>query len=147
MSNKNYHPPSHTTEHILNRTMVNMFGTVRSVSTHLEKKKSKCDYPLPEALTKEQVTAVEQQVNSILQQDVPVTEKFVNADEIPPEIDVSKLPPGALDAPVRLICIGDYDVCPCIGAHVSRTSEIKGVFRIISSTYENGIERIRWTVK
>lgn len=36
----------HTCEHILNRTMVNMFGCPRSRNAHVEKKKSKCDYIL-----------------------------------------------------------------------------------------------------
>jgi misacylated tRNA(Ala) deacylase len=41
---KNYDPEMHTAEHILNGTMVQMFGTGRAFSAHLEKKKSKCDY-------------------------------------------------------------------------------------------------------
>ena len=35
----------HTAEHILNGTMVRMFGCPRSRNAHIERKKSKCDYP------------------------------------------------------------------------------------------------------
>ena len=44
--NKAEYEPAHTAEHILNRTMVNMFGCPRSRNAHVERKKSKCDYIL-----------------------------------------------------------------------------------------------------
>lgn len=37
---KDYHRPMHTAEHILNQTMVRMFGCARSANAHIEKKKS-----------------------------------------------------------------------------------------------------------
>lgn len=44
--NKEEYPPMHTAEHILNGTMVKMFGCPRSRNAHIERKKSKCDYLL-----------------------------------------------------------------------------------------------------
>ncbi len=44
MSEKQYDPRMHTAEHILNQTMVRMFGCGRSFNSHIERKKSKCDY-------------------------------------------------------------------------------------------------------
>ena len=46
--NKQEYPPMHTAEHILNQTMVRMFGCPRSKNAHIERKKSKCDYELQE---------------------------------------------------------------------------------------------------
>ena len=54
--------PMHTAEHILNGTMVKMFGCRRAQSSHIERKKSKCDYDLPQQLTPEEVQAVENKV-------------------------------------------------------------------------------------
>jgi Ser-tRNA(Ala) deacylase AlaX len=59
-------------------------------------------------------------------------------------VDLSKLPEDASDT-LRIVRIGDYDTCACIGAHVSNTSEI-GEFKIISHSYENGVWRLRWKV-
>ncbi|MCH5237954.1 MAG: hypothetical protein J1E95_09170 [Muribaculaceae bacterium] len=42
---------------------------------------------------------------------------------------------------VRVIKIGDYDECLCAGSHVRRTSEI-GNFRITSTRYQDGVQRI-----
>ena len=57
--NKAEYPPMHTAEHILNQTMVRMFGCPRSKNAHIERKKSKCDYELPEEPTAEIMAEVE----------------------------------------------------------------------------------------
>ena len=41
-------------------------------------------------------------------------------------VDLSKLQKDASET-LRIIRIGDYDACACIGAHVSHTSEV-GIF-------------------
>lgn len=75
--NKEEYPPMHTAEHILNATMVRLFGCPRSRNAHIERKKSKCDYQLPEAPTPEQVTEIERQVNEVIHRNLPVTIDFV----------------------------------------------------------------------
>ena len=143
--NKQEYPPMHTAEHILNRTMVEMFGCPRSRNAHIERKKSKCDYELPEEPTAEQLAAVEAKVNEVIARALPVTEEFVARAEVPAEVDVSKLP-GDVSETLRLVRVGDYDVCACIGAHVANTSEI-GTFKIISHDYESGRLRLRFKLQ
>ena len=53
---------------------------------------------------------------------------------------MSRLPEGASDT-VRVVHVGDYDECLCARTHVKRTSEI-GRFRITSSRYQDGVQRI-----
>lgn len=134
--------PMHTTEHILNQTMVRMFGCGRSRNAHIERKKSKCDYTLPCAPSQEQITAIEQQVNSVIAQCMPVTIEFVTRENIPDGVDLSKLPTEASET-LRIVRVGDYDICACIGTHVGNTSEI-GRFKIISHSFENGTLRLRF---
>mgnify|MGYP001755504352 FL=1 len=57
--------PMHTTEHIVNRTMVNLFGCERAVSAHIERKKSKLDFALPTCPTKEEINRIEKIVNEL----------------------------------------------------------------------------------
>ena len=131
--NKQEYPPMHTAEHILNGTMVRMFGCPRSRNAHIERKKSKCDYQLPQAPTEAEVKAIEDKVNEVINRHLAVSIEFVDRDHIPPEVDLSKLPADASET-LRLVRIGDYDVCACVGAHVSNTSEI-APFKIISHDY------------
>ena len=142
--NKQEYPPAHTAEHILNQTMVRMFGCTRSRVNHIERKKSKCNYDLTVCPTEEQIREVEATVNRIIAADMEVTERYVTRAEVPAEIDLSKLPVGASDT-LRLVYVGDYDVCPCLGAHVKRTSEI-GSFRISSTSFTDGNFRIVFRV-
>lgn len=140
--NKQEYPPMHTAEHILNQTMVRMFGCPRSKNTHIERKKSKCDYLLEACPTDEQVAAIEAQVNKIIAAALPVTISFVSKEEAASLVDLSKLPEDVSDT-LRIVRVGEYDACACIGAHVENSKEI-GQFRIISHSFENGIWRVRF---
>ena len=143
--NKEEYPPMHTAEHILNATMVRLFGCPRSKNAHIERKKSKCDYLLPEAPTEDQVTMIESAVNEVISRNLPVTIEFIPRTDAAGIVDLSKLPDDVSDT-LRIVRVGDYDACACIGAHVANTAEI-GTFRILSHDYENGRWRVRWKVE
>ena len=141
---KDYHRPMHTAEHILNQTMVRMFGCSRSVNAHIEKKKSKCDYHLTEAPTEEQIIDIQRKVNDIIDRHLPVYEELMSHEEAAKVADLSKLSAEASDT-LRIIRVGEYDACACIGQHVSNTSEI-GTFVIISHDFDNGRWRVRFKI-
>lgn len=140
--NKQEYPPMHTCEHILNRTMVNIFGCGRAVSAHIERKKSKLDFALPKAPSVEDIENIEKTVNEVIARHLPVTTEFITQEEAVGRFDLKRLPDNASDT-VRIVRVGDYDECLCIGLHVTNTSEI-GTFHIISSDYKDGIFRIRF---
>ena len=143
--NKEEYPPMHTAEHILNATMVRMFGCPRSRNAHIERKKSKCDYILPEAPTEEQVAQIESAVNEVIGRNLDVTVEYVTRQEAAGMVDLSKLPEGVSET-LRIVRVGDYDACACAGAHVKNTAEI-GTFKILSHDYESGRWRVRWKVQ
>lgn len=140
--NKQEYPPMHTCEHIVNRTMVNIFGCGRAVSAHIERKKSKLDFALPKAPSAEDIENIEKTVNEVITRHLPVTTEFITQEKAVGRFDLKRLPDNASDT-VRIVRVGDYDECLCIGLHVTNTSEI-GTFRIISSDYKDGIFRIRF---
>ena len=142
---KQYDPAMHTAEHILNQTMDRMFGCGRSFNAHIEKKKSKCDYRFNRLLAAAEIAAIEAAVNGIIQSNLPVTDRLVARSEAEQHCHTGKLPPDAGDS-IRMVRIGDYDACPCIGRHVRSTSEIPG-FRVLSASHENGVLRIRFTLR
>ena len=137
----------HTAEHILNQTMVRMFGCPRSRNAHIERKKSKCDYLLPSCPTDEQVAEIERRVNEVIKRGLDVSYEFVHRNEVPSEVDLGKLPDNASDT-LRLVRIGDYDLCACVGTHVRNTSEI-GEFKILSHDFnpETKTWRMRFKVQ
>ena len=138
--NKAEYPPMHTAEHILNQTMVRMFGCQRSNNAHIERKKSKINYELTAQPTAEQIEEIVRRVNEVIDAHLPVSYEFVSRNEVPAEVSLERLPDEASDT-LRLVRVGDYDVCPCIGTHVENTSEI-GRFHINSTSWKDGQFRI-----
>jgi len=103
---KSYNPEMHTAEHVLNRTMVNMFGCDRSFSNHLEKKKSKCDYHFDRALTDDEEQAIEAKVNEILSQHVDVKGYDISREEAQAKFKLDRLPELAGEE-LRVVIVGD----------------------------------------
>ena len=139
---KLYNEPMHTCEHILNQTMVRMFSCGRSMNAHIERKKSKCDYLLATCPTEEQIAEITSKVNEVIGQNLPVYEELMTREKAAKIADLSKLPDDASEM-LRVIRVGDYDACACIGQHVDNTSEL-GRFEIISHDFENGRWRVRF---
>ena len=142
--NKQEYPPMHTVEHILNATMVKTYGCPRSRNAHIERKKSKCDYELSSCPSEAEMQAIENKVNDVIRQHLPVTIEFMPKEEAKEIVDLSKLPEEASET-LRIVRIGNYDACACIGQHVNNTSEI-GLFKIISYDYieERKVLRMRF---
>lgn len=142
--NKDEHAPAHTAEHLLNQTMIRMFGCERSRNAHIERKKSKINYLLPTCPSADEVAEIERRMNELIAQDLPVTYEFVTRDTIPQGVVLDKLPQDASET-LRIVRIGDYDICACIGKHVESTAQI-GSFRITSTSYNEGSFRIVYKV-
>ncbi len=140
--NKQEYPPMHTAEHILNQTMIRMFGCKRAVEAHIERKKSKCDYELSQQPTEQQIQEIENKVNEIISQDLPVWVDYTTQQEVRQQFDLGRLPENASEK-LRIVHIGDYDSCPCVGLHVEKTSHI-GRFKIISWDYRYSRFRLRY---
>ena len=142
--NKEEFPPAHTAEHLLNQTMGRMFGCERSRNSHIERKKSKINFLIDRPLTQEEVADIERRINALIQADLPVTYELVTRDNIPAGVTLAKLPDNASDT-LRIVRIGDYDICACLGTHVKSTREI-GNFRITSTSFNEGSFRIVYKV-
>ncbi len=138
---KSYAPRMHSAEHLLNQVMVRKFGCGRCFSAHVNKKKSKCDYLFERALTDDETKEVETAVNKAIAAKLDVTEQLVSPKEAGRNYNLTRLPDGIES--VRIVNIGDYDLCPCIGEHVANTSEI-GEFHMISQDFQDGVLRLRY---
>ncbi|MFW6137984.1 MAG: hypothetical protein ACOC7U_02310 [Spirochaetota bacterium] len=135
-------PRMHSAEHILNQTMVRMLGCDRCFSSHIEKKKSKCDYHFHRPLTRQEVDEIQARVNQVIQEDLPVAQEFLDKQEACDRYNLQKLP-DHVNGKIRIVKIGGYDACPCIGEHVPSTSRI-GTFSITTTSYKEGVLRIRY---
>ena len=132
--NKEEFPPAHTAEHLLNQVMVRLFGCERSYNAHIERKKSKMSFHVDHKPTRQEEKEIEREMQRLIAEDLPVTFEVVPLSELPKGIRADRLPSDVSDS-IRLVRIGDYDVCPCIGKHVRSTSQI-GRFEMLGTNWD-----------
>lgn len=133
----------HSAEHILNQAMVRLLGCDRCFSAHINPKKSKCDYVFDRPLFDHEVTKIEGEVNRVIRQNYPVVIEQMSKAAAQKEFSLARVPEKENLSQFRVVRMGSYDACPCVGPHVLSTGEI-GVFVIISTGYENNVLRIRF---
>ena len=117
--NKEEFPPAHTAEHLLNQVMVRMFGCERSRNAHIERKKSKISYVLDHKPDRKEEREIEQQMNELIDADLPVTFEFVDRYNIPEGVKLD-----------------------CIGKHVRSTSQI-GRFELLGTNWDQDTMNFR----
>ncbi len=139
------YPRMHSAEHLLNQAMGRLFGCDRCFSAHINAKKSKCDYHFDRELTAEEVHTVQAEVNRVVEEDLPVVIESMALTDARKVFNLDRVPDKEEMTHFRIVRMGDYDACPCIGEHVGSTGEI-GSFNITSTGYDNGVLRIRFKI-
>lgn len=132
--NKDEFPPAHTAEHLLNQVMNRLFGCERSTNAHIERKKSKMTFLLDHKPSRQEEKEIERMMKQVIEDDLPVTFEYVTQDELPEGVSMDRLPDDVSET-IRLVRIGDFDVCPCIGKHVRSTAQI-GRFEMLGTNWD-----------
>lgn len=142
--NKKEYPPMHTAEHIINQAMCRLFGTGRSTGAHIEWKKSRLDFLAPNTMGDIEAKQLEDEVNRVIALDLPIKYVVTTRSEAEQyDVDLSRIPEDSSEA-VRIVLVGDYDSCLCIGSHVEHTGQI-GHVEIYSHDYYP--EEQRWRMR
>jgi Ser-tRNA(Ala) deacylase AlaX len=82
-------------------------------------------------------------INGVIESNLPVTETHLSREEADRLYNTDNLPKIIETKKIRIVHIGDYDSCPCIGEHVFSTKDI-GSFKITTTSFEDGVLKIRF---
>ena len=126
---------SHSGEHIVSGVVHSLYG-YDNVGFHMEEDYVTVDFS--GELTREQLDEVEEKTNRYIYDNIEIECFFPNEDEIENLDYRSKLD---LREGVRLVRIGEADLCACCAPHVKRTGEI-GVVKILDFMRHRGGVRI-----
>ena len=126
---------SHSGEHIVSGVVHSLYG-YDNVGFHMEEDYVTVDFS--GELTREHLDEVEEKTNRYIYDDIEIECFFPNEDEIENLDYRSKLD---LKEGVRLVRIGEADLCACCAPHVKRTGEI-GVVKILDFMRHRGGVRI-----
>ncbi len=128
------HMQQHTGQHLLSAVFHHLLHG-ETVGFHLGERIVTIDLDLPR-LTREAAMRVEQEVNRLVWEDLPVEARFVSDEELA-RLKLRRAPKVA--APIRIVTIGDYDATPCGGTHLLRTGQI-GLLKITAiERYKGGV--------
>ena len=123
------HMQMHTSQHLVSAVVNESYGS-DTVGNQIGQAKSRIDFK-PLKLSVDQLNDLEDEVNTYIDKDlkVEISEKDRSELENNPDIRSSmssglwKMLPSSVKR-LRVISIGDIDVCPCAGTHVRSLSEI-----------------------
>ena len=142
------HMRMHTSQHLVSAVVNEVYGS-DTVGNQIGKEKSRIDFK-PLKINQSELNEIEDKVNDYISKDLEVTisEELRSNLENNPDIRSSmssglwKMLPKSVTQ-LRVITIGDIDVCPCAGTHVKSLKEIGNVSFIKRDN--KGAEKLRLT--
>ena len=136
----------HTATHLLHQALRDELGDqVYQTGSNITPERIRFDFSYGEKLSIEQIKAVEEIVNSKIEEDLPVKKELTN-QKAADKLGAVGLFREKYGEKVSIYKIGDYSVEYCGGPHVGYTSEV-GKFKIIKEeALGAGQRRIRATL-
>ncbi len=132
---------NHSSTHLLQKALQTVLGdNVHQQGSYQDPDRTRFDFSYGKAMTKEELSKVEELVNTWIEADYPVITKVCNIEEAK-ELGAMALFGEKYGNTVRVVMMGDSKEF-CGGTHVKHTGEI-GFFKIISeSGVAAGVRRI-----
>ena len=142
------HMRMHTSQHLVSAVVNEIYGS-DTVGNQIGQEKSRIDFK-PLKINQSELNEIEDKVNDYISKDLEVTisEELRSNLENNPDIRSSmssglwKMLPKSVTR-LRVITIGDIDVCPCAGTHVKSLKEIGNVSFVKRDN--KGAEKLRLT--
>lgn len=124
---------NHTAEHIVSGLICQKYNAT-NVGFHIGKDFTTMDFNIE--ISEKDLREVEKLANEAVYKNIEVIEKIYSPEEVKNIVYRSK---KELKEDVRLVKIGEYDICACCGVHVSQTGEI-GIIKLLKvEKYKTGV--------
>ena len=133
---------NHSATHLLHAALRNTLGEhVQQKGSLVDSERLRFDFSHFEAVTAEQIHAIEKQVNEQIRANLSINTEVMALEDAKAKGAVA-LFGEKYDADVRVLSMGNYSIELCGGTHASRTGDI-GLFRITSEAgIAAGVRRI-----
>ncbi|MFB6249488.1 MAG: alanyl-tRNA editing protein [Salinibacter sp.] len=137
----------HTAQHVVSKVVLDAFDA-QTAGNQIHVDRSRIDFE-PADFVEEDVSLIEARSNAILDRDLAVRKTEMARDEAeartPEGRGLLDLIPDHVD-PLRMVAIGDFDLCPCGGTHVDQLSEV-GRIRITGRESKGAdVERLEFVL-
>lgn len=133
---------NHTATHLLDQALRNLLSDeVKQAGSLVDEYKLRFDFTYPNALTKDEIKKIEDEVNEKIREQLPVKKEIMSYKESE-KLGAIGLFEDKYKDMVRVVSVSDYSKELCGGCHVNNSSDIL-IFKIIQeSSAASGIRRI-----
>jgi misacylated tRNA(Ala) deacylase len=119
------HMRMHTAQHVLSWVVLNMYDA-STAGNQIHEDYSRIDFK-PVNFTEKHIEKIENGVNSLIQKELEVKKKEIARELVEERVQEGRtnldIIPDSID-PLRVVIIGEEDLCPCGGTHVDNIKEI-----------------------
>jgi misacylated tRNA(Ala) deacylase len=119
------HMRMHTAQHILSWVVLNMYDA-STAGNQIHEDYSRIDFE-PASFSEKDIEKIENGVNSLIEKELEVKKKEMDRELVEERVQEGRtnldIIPDNID-PLRVVIIGEEDLCPCGGTHVDNLKEI-----------------------
>jgi alanyl-tRNA synthetase len=133
------HMAQHTAQHLLSGALLER-AEAATASARLGESTLTIDVQR-DRIAEAEIAAAEELANSLIDDNLPIRAWFPPAAELA-GLKLRRDP--KVDADIRVVAIGDFDLSPCGGTHCASTAEL-GAVRVIGTERYKGMTRITFT--
>lgn len=142
------HMRMHTAQHVLSWVVLNRYDA-STAGNQIHEDYSRIDFE-PADFSEENIEKIENQVNALIEKELEVEKKMMDRELVEERVQEGRtnldIIPDNID-PLRVIIIGDQDLCPCGGTHVDNIDEIGRINITERRTKGADIERLKFELE
>lgn len=132
----------HSNAHLIQAALRKVLGEeVHQAGSYVDESKTRFDFTFPRAMTKEEISEVENIVNAWIGEDIKQTTEIMNI-EMAKKSGAIALFGEKYDEEVRVVKFGDVSAELCAGTHVSSTGKIRLTKIVSEAAVAAGTRRI-----
>ena len=139
------HMRMHTAQHVLSWVVLNKYNASTS-GNQIHEEYSRIDFK-PVDLDKEEVEEIQRAANSLIKEEMNVEKEFMPREQVEQAVETGRtnldLIPDSVD-PLRVVIIGENDLCPCGGTHVDSLDEIGEINITDRISKGENVERLKF---
>lgn len=142
------HMRMHTAQHVISWVVLNRYNA-STAGNQIHEDYSRIDFE-PVEFDESDVEKIERSVNALIQKGLEVEKKFMSREKVEQAVEEGRtnlgIIPDSID-PLRVVIIGEEDLCPCGGTHLDNIDEIGEIDIIERKTKGQDVERLKFELK